>query len=201
MNIALKRSTKDADEFIAWLRDAHSMETATIGNIKRILPHLAEFPDLAERYRVHIDESKEQAQRLEDALARFDAGPSTVKETAMRGLGVAESFVTQFTSDQPLKDCLAAYAYEQFECASYRSLIAGAKSLGENKMAASFQKSLEEEEDMASAIAENIPRLTEYYLPRSSALKTIAQPKNLVAVAGVVAAAALGATLLGRRRR
>jgi ferritin-like metal-binding protein YciE len=188
------------DEFLSWLRDAHAMEMGTIDNIKRILPHLEDFPDLAQRYRLHLDESKEQAARLDDALGRFDATPSTVKETAMKGLGIAQSFATSFTPDRSLKDILAAYAYEQFESASYRSLIVAAKSLGEHEIAGSLQRSLEEEEDMAAVIADHIPALTEHYLPGRSGLRTNAIPQTLSVIVGVVAVAALGATLMGRRR-
>jgi ferritin-like metal-binding protein YciE len=113
-----------------WLRDAHAMERATIDNIERLVERLEGHPELSNRYRQHLDESRQQLQRLEQCLGRLGTDASVVKDTATRMLGIFQVYATGATPDEPVKHCLAGYAYENFEIASYTSLIGAAEVCG-----------------------------------------------------------------------
>ena len=199
MEMQVADESRKKQEFVSWLRDAHAMEVATIDNISRIIPHLSGFPEVADRYSRHFEESQGQAARLERALDLCNAHRSTVKETAMRGVGIAESFITKFSPDAPLKDLLAGYAYEHFEIISYRSLIAAAEHLGETQVASLCRMSLQEEEDMADVIARNIASVTGHYLehPREKKGLAIGSAGTII---GLATAAVVGAALVSRYR-
>lgn len=161
----------EQDNLRAWLRDAHAMEQGTIDNIERLVGRLRAFPRLAERYRAHLAESREQLQRLEGCLKELDTGASVVKDTGMKLAGIAEAYVTGPASDEPVKHCLAAYAYENFEIASYLSLIAAAEHCALPSIKQACEQSLKEERAMAKAIEEALSEVTRTYLrdPKAAA--------------------------------
>ena len=147
-----------------WLRDAHAMEKGTIDNIERLVERLKAFPVLADRYRTHLQESRQQLQRLETGLKELGSDASFLKDAGMKLAGIAQVYVTGPAPDEPVKHCLAAYGYEQFEIASYLSLIAAAEACGLPGIAQACRQSLEEERAMARVIEESIPEVTRAYL-------------------------------------
>jgi ferritin-like metal-binding protein YciE len=155
---------KNPEHFVSWIRDAHSMEQATIDNIGRLLQRMKEYPDFCERYRAHLDESRLQLGRLERALSLLDADASFVKDTVMRLAGVFQAIGTAIAPDEPVKHCLAAYSYENFEIASYVSLVAAAEAAGHSKIAELCNASLAEERAMAEWLEDFIPRITRSFL-------------------------------------
>ena len=161
----------DIDDLRNWLRDAHAMESGTIDNIERLVDRLKAFPELASRYRTHLEESRHQLQRLEACLEELGSDPSALKDAGMKLAGVAQAYVTGPASDEPVKHCLAAYGYENFEVASYLSLIAAAERCGVPSIQRACEQSLEEERAMARAIEDAIPEVTRTYLkdPRAAA--------------------------------
>lgn len=161
----------EQDNLRAWLRDAHAMEKGTIDNIERLVGRLKAFPRLAERYRAHLAESRQQLERLEGCLKELDADPSAVKDTGMKLAGIAQAYLTGPASDEPVKHCLAAYSYENFEIASYLSLIAAAEQCALPRIKQACEQSLQEERAMAKAIEEALPEVTRTYLrdPKAAA--------------------------------
>jgi ferritin-like metal-binding protein YciE len=156
--------TKNRDNLIAWLRDAHAMERATIDNIDRLLERMKSYPEFVARYRTHLEESREQLTRVDRALETLGADNSAMKDLATRLTGWGEAFVTAAADDEAVKHCLAAYGYENFEAASYISLIAAAEACGEPEIAAELQLSLREEEEMARWLETFIPTVTLSFL-------------------------------------
>jgi len=152
------------DTLRTWLRDAHAMEKGTIDNIERLVARLKAFPVLADRYQRHLEESRQQLQRLEQALSQLGSDPSALKDVGMKLAGIAQVYVTGPASDEPVKHCLAAYGYENFEIASYISLIAAAEECGLPEIKRACEQSLMEERAMARVIEESIAEVTGAYL-------------------------------------
>jgi ferritin-like metal-binding protein YciE len=67
---------------------------------------------------------------------------------------------TGFAKDEHIKNALADYTSENFEIASYRSLIAAAEMLGDHQTAQVCRENLLEEEDMARFLEQQIPMIT-----------------------------------------
>jgi ferritin-like metal-binding protein YciE len=71
-------------------------------------------------------------------------------------------------SDEVLKNTLANFAFEHFEMAAYKSLIAMAEVLGDAKGAEAAKTCLAEEQAMAAWIDEHIAPTTIIFLDRSN---------------------------------
>jgi ferritin-like metal-binding protein YciE len=147
---------KDADaiesELVSYLRDAHAIEAQAIqllGGGSR----LAGFEGLAEVFREHLEETREQ-QRLVDARLRaHGARPSSFQNTAMRigGLNVGAFFGAQ--PDTPAKLAGFAFAFEHLEIAAYELLSRTAERAGDDETVATAQRILVEERQAAQRIA------------------------------------------------
>jgi ferritin-like metal-binding protein YciE len=147
-----------------WLRDAHAMERATIDNIEKLIDQLKHFPEVAARYRQHLEESRLQLERLYVALGLMKAEPSSVKDTVTRIAGKIQPALAGAAEDEPVKQMLAAQAYEAFEAGSYIALIEAARMCGQTEIMELCSESLVEEEAMADFLKENILEVTRLYL-------------------------------------
>ncbi len=147
-----------------WLRDAHAMERATIDNIDGLLDRMKDYPEVTQRYRMHLEQSKEQLQRIEQCLASLGEQVSTVKDAATRLAGIVQAYGTAMSTDEPVKHALAAFAYENFEIASYIALIGAAEHLNLPEVRAACEKSLAEERDMAEWLENHIAWIAERHI-------------------------------------
>jgi ferritin-like metal-binding protein YciE len=66
--------------------------------------------------------------------------------------------------DEMLKNALADYAAENFEVASYTALIRAAQFLGDQETARVCQQILQEDQEMASWLQQNLPTLVQQTL-------------------------------------
>jgi ferritin-like metal-binding protein YciE len=160
--------TNHKDTLVHWLRDAHAMERATIDNIERLLDRMKDYPAVCERYRQHLDESRQQLERLDTCLHDLGTDSSSIKDTATRVLGVAQVYATGAANDEPMKHCLAAYAYEHFEIASYEALIEAADLCGMAGVREACEMSLNEERAMADWLDKNLRLVARQYLQQTA---------------------------------
>lgn len=152
------------DTLTAWLRDAHAMEKSTVDNMERLVKHVEDDPQLKKGFERHLEESRRQIERLETCLGELGADPSAAKDAVTRMAGIAQAYASGAAKDEPVKNCLAAYAFEHFEIASYTSLIAAADRLGEAAVKRACEENLREERAMADWLETEIPRVTERFL-------------------------------------
>ena len=154
---------------VQWLRDAHAMEEQAETMLSGQLGRLENYPELSERIRLHIEETKGQAARLRRCLDGFDEGHSTVKDVGGKLMAMAQSWSGMFAGDEVLKGALAGYTFEHMEIASYSILVAAARSLGEAEIARVCEENLREEVAMAEWLQKNIPATTQKFLARYEA--------------------------------
>ncbi len=57
---------------IQWLRDAHAMEEQAETMLNGQLSRLENYPELSDRIRLHVEETKAQAARLKACLDSLD---------------------------------------------------------------------------------------------------------------------------------
>jgi ferritin-like metal-binding protein YciE len=140
------------NRLVSYLGDAHALEQQSIGLLQRAVD-VAGASDLESAYRAHLDESRGHLQRIEGRLEALDAGPSTVKDAAMR-LG-AMNWATFFKAhpDTPGKVAAFAYAFEHLESAGYEQLLRVAELVGDDDTTMLAQTILAEERAAAAAIA------------------------------------------------
>ena len=157
--------TDQMHTLVAWLRDAHAMERATVDT----LDHLAErlnrpYPEIAARFRQHWQESLGQVERIEMCLKQLGSDTSTFKDLRSRFIGIAQAYAVEVLPDELVKDCLAAYASRHFEIATYISLSAAARNLEQSAIVQMCEENLQQERAMASWLEQEIPEATLEFL-------------------------------------
>jgi len=151
-------------EFVTGLRNAHALEKQARQLIERQLERVESYPDVAQKLRQHLDETNAQEERIDQLLARFDESRSVLKDMATQFMANMGAMAHATADDEILKNTFANLAFENFEIASYRSLISMAQAGGFSQEAQVLQQSLNEEIAMAKWIDENVDAVTQRYL-------------------------------------
>lgn len=166
-------STDKAREiYVSGLRNQHAVENQAIELLERQVGRLQNYPELEARMRQHIQESQEQARRIEALLGNLGTSHSGLKDTVMSIVGNMAALAHAPAADEIIKNTFANFAFEHYEIASYKSLIVLAEATGHQQAISALQQSLAEEVSMAQFIDENIKPTTLKYLQRSSAGET-----------------------------
>lgn len=161
-----------ASVFVTGLKNAHAVEHQALALIGRQLDHLSHYPDVADHLRMHRGETEQQIVRLEDLLGDFNESRSVLKDAALTLSGNMAALAHVFAPDEILKNSFANFAFENFEAASYKSLIAMADIGGFGSAVPLLTQSLNEELAMAAWVDENNAALTRRYLERRAAGET-----------------------------
>jgi ferritin-like metal-binding protein YciE len=157
--------TDQTHTLVAWLRDAHAMERATVDTLDHLAERLHRVqPELAAGFRQHWQESLGQVARIETCLKNLGSDTSTFKDLRSRFIGIAHAYAVEVLPDELVKDCLAAYASRHFEIATYISLAAAARNLEQPAVAQMCEENLQQERAMASWLEQQIPEVTLEYL-------------------------------------
>jgi len=166
--IAMNKLIQDEPRmfYVLGLRNAHAMETQAIQLLTRQVERLENYPEIEEKLRLHLEESKVQRTRLEEALSSLDEEHSAIKEAVLGLGGNIAALAHTAASDEIIKNTLANYMFEHFEIASYKSLIAMAEVLGHAPGESAARASLVEEERMAAWLDEHIAPTTVAFLER-----------------------------------
>jgi ferritin-like metal-binding protein YciE len=147
---------KEADdiesELVSYLTDAHAIEAQAM-QLLETGPALAGFDELAEVFRKHLEETREQRRLVEQRLDAHDASPSRFQNTGLRigGLNIGGFFGAQ--PDTPLKLAGFAYAFEHLEIAAYELLRRVAERAGDAETAAVAERIAGEERSAAERVA------------------------------------------------
>lgn len=160
------------DTYITGLKNAHALEQQAVQLLSRQLERIENYPDHAAMIRTHLKESEIQSERLERILERHGTSNSMLKDfmTSLSGNLAALAHVPM--QDEILKNTFANYAFEHFEIAAYKSLIALAEAVGDQQAIPVLRESLEEEVKTAKMIEAVIEKTTLEYAQREAAGQT-----------------------------
>ncbi len=153
------------DLLIVGLRDAHTMEIQARELMERQSERTGDFPEVQRMLRRHLEETKEQLHRLEECLSRLDASESGLKDTAMSAVANISALGQSMAKDAIIKNSLANSAFEHYEIAVYKSLLALCREAGVD-LSGPLRTSLQEEEAMARWIDNHIEDVTLQYVAR-----------------------------------
>jgi len=162
-------TTTPQEHLVDWLRDAHAMEQQAEAMLEAQAERLDNYPQLRERIRQHIDETRWQRAQLESCLERHGASPSTMKDLTGKLMAFGQGLGGMLASDEVVKGAMAGYVFEHFEIASYTALIAAAKTAGDPETARVCEEILVQEEAMADWLGTHLPEVTEEFLVRDAA--------------------------------
>lgn len=167
MKAVLKASDTALTIYTTGLRNQHAVENQAVELLERQVGRLENYPAMRERMHAHIEESREQARRIDEILAALDTSASSFKDTAMSFMGNMAAMMHAPASDEVVKNSLANFAFEHYEIASYMSLITLAEAVQHSAALQLLGQSLREEQAMAQWIADHLKETTLTFLQRS----------------------------------
>lgn len=149
--------------FTVGLRNAHAVEKQALSILTPQVSRIENYPEVADRLRLHIEETNAQIERLDEILAGFDTSGSALKDAALSFTGSMAAVAHSVAGDEIVKNSFANYAFEHFEIASYVSLLTLAEDGGFSTAIPLLTRSLDEERAMAKWIEESLPVVTRRY--------------------------------------
>lgn len=155
--------------FITGLKNAHALENQALELMNRQVERIENYPDIKAKLQEHIQETHDQIHRLETILESLGESRSVLKDNALSLTGNMAAIAHSFAQDEIVKNSIANFAFENFEIASYKSLIQLAAETGHKDAEQPLQETLREEQAMASWIDGHLPDVTHTYLERYSA--------------------------------
>ncbi|EQB31905.1 ferritin-like domain-containing protein [Sphingobium ummariense] len=150
--------------FIVGLRDAHAVENQALGIMDRQIEHLAQYAEVEARLRAHRGETERQIDRLETILDTLGDSPSAIKDAALKFSGSVAALAHALSPDEIVKNSLANFAFENFEVATYKSLITMAQAGGFEAAIPLLEESLREEQAMVAFLDETLPVIIRKFL-------------------------------------
>ncbi len=147
--------------FINELKDIYWAEKALTKAIPKMIKN-ATAPELVDALTGHLEVTKEHVSRLEEVFNSLSEKAVAVKCEAMAGLTKEAEEIMEQTEEGVVRDAgiiSAGQKVEHYEIATYGTLCAFAKTLGEDDAANLLQQTLDEEkeaDEKLSQIAESI---------------------------------------------
>ncbi|ABC93952.1 hypothetical conserved protein (plasmid) [Rhizobium etli CFN 42] len=160
------------DVFVVGLRNAHAMENQALSIMKPQLKRIDNYPEVAAKLDQHIRETEGQINRLEEILDGLNEDKSTLKDLALSFTGSMAALGHTVAGDEILKNAFANFAFEHYEAAAYKSLLAVSEAGGYGAAMTGLQANLAEELAMAEWINDNLAALTKKFLSLREAGET-----------------------------
>jgi len=155
------------DLYITGLRNAHALENQAVELLRRQVERLENYPAMSERMRQHIEESRNQATRIERILDSLGTSHSSLKDVGLGIVGNLLALAHAPAPDEVVKNTFANFAFEHYEIASYRGLLTMAEVAGDTNGPKLLQESLDEEIRMAEWIDQHLPETVRTYMQRN----------------------------------
>ncbi len=157
------------DYYLTGLRNQHAVEGQAVETIERELGRMEGYAELHARMHQEIERSKAQAARLETLLSKHGTSVSSTKETVTAVVGKVAGVVHITSSDEVLKNVLAAIGFKAYEIASYKALIATAEVAGMTDDVGTLKQSMTEEQEMGDWLGGHLPSIVRGFLTQKAA--------------------------------
>lgn len=154
---------------LTWLKDAHALEVGAIPTLQSHALAARGYPEVQAKLEEHLDVTRRHAELVEGCIGRLGGQPSALKEAVGGVLGKVAGVANLPAKDTVIKNALGDYAAENFEIASYRSLIAAAEKIGDTQTADVCRQILRDEEEMAGWLGGHIATLTLKFMDEPTA--------------------------------
>lgn len=136
------------DVYIHTLKDLYSAERQLVQALPK-MARAAQNPELKQSYERHLEETRQQAERLEQILTQAGQSAGGVKCKGMEGL-IEEGSELLEEDPSPVLDAAliaASQKIEHYEISGYGTAATWAEMLGENQALRLLKQSISEEEN------------------------------------------------------
>lgn len=149
--------------FTEELADMYNAEHQIVSALQQMIPQAAD-QQLKSLFETHLNQTKEQIQRLDQVWKLLGQQPQQVTCEGMQGiLAEGKKDIKEAQSDS-LRDCLMAGGadkVEHYEISSYNSLITDARLMGQQQIVQLLQDNLKQEEWMNQQLMQSAPQLAQ----------------------------------------
>lgn len=142
--------------YLSWLNHAHALESEIIKTLESQLNDFSDDPAAHEAIQAHLDTTRHQADTVQSIIERLGGKVSSVETGMGQIMGQMKGILMDSKLDKKVLDLVANYAIENLEIATYRTLIAAAKQLGDVDSEPEFENILADEQAMAKFISDNL---------------------------------------------
>ncbi len=149
--------------FVTGLQNAHAVEHQALALLDRQLDRYVHYPELSDRLRRHRIETERQIARLDEILRGLGERPSSIKDMTLAMVGNMLALSHAPAPDEVLKNNFVNVAFENFEIASYTSLLTLAEASSHQGALVLLAETLAEEQAMAAWVLEHLPAITRKY--------------------------------------
>jgi ferritin-like metal-binding protein YciE len=149
-------ATELRDFFVDSLKDIYWAENALLSALPKMVANTTS-PNLASAIKEHIQVTKVQVKRLETIFDLLGEKAEGKKCEAMAGLIKEGDSILEETTPGPVRDAgiiAASQKIEHYEIATYGTLCAFAKTLGENDAAKLLTQTLAEEKEADALLSD-----------------------------------------------
>jgi len=153
-------TTTSHELFVTGLKNAHAMENQALSIMKPQVARIENYPEVEAQLNRHIAETEGQIARIETLLDGLGEDKSSLKDLALSVAGTFAAVGHTVAPDEILKNSMANNAFENFEIAAYKSLIALAGASGQTQAIPVLEQNLSEEIAMADWLDSNIETVT-----------------------------------------
>ena len=150
------------DLFVHELSDMHSAEQIIVQMLEEA-QGLVQNQQLKDGLRMHAEQSRQQAQRIQQILQQMGAQPHPVVCHAVEGLHQELQEAQQANPSPEVLEGLVvggAAKTEHYEIAGYIGLIEKARAMGQSEAVQLLQQSLQEEQQMLQQVEQISQQLT-----------------------------------------
>jgi ferritin-like metal-binding protein YciE len=151
------------DLFVHELSDIHNAEQIIVQMLGEA-QGLVQNPQLKEGLRMHQEQSRQQAQRIQQIFQQMGAQPHPVQCHAVEGLHQELQEAQQANPSPEVLEGLVvggAAKTEHYEIAAYTGLIEKARAMGQTEAAQLLQQNLQEEQQMLRQVEQISQQLTQ----------------------------------------
>lgn len=130
------------------LQDIYDAEQQALKALPQLM-EAASSSQLKSAFQMHMDQTQQQVQRLEQIFTMMGQSPKGKPCEAMKGLIKEAQEIISMKGDPAVKDAAliaAAQKQEHYEIASYGTAVTWAQMLGQNQAADLLKQTLNEEE-------------------------------------------------------
>jgi ferritin-like metal-binding protein YciE len=148
------------DLLLSWLNNAYGMENNLVEVLEHQVKDAEKYPPVQAKLQEHLQQTRRHAEIVQGCIEQLGGSTSAIKSGMATVMGKFQALSTGAAQDEMIKNGLQDYAAESFEVASYTSLIAAAKQIGEVQVATACTEILREDAAMQSWLEQNIPAMT-----------------------------------------
>lgn len=149
------------------LKNAYALEEQAADIATNQSRRLTDYPELRGRIERHRQETLGQRDRIGRCLESLCEQPSSIKDAVFKLMGNLKASFHAAAEDEVLKATFADVAFEHYEIAAYKSLIALAEECGETEVASVCRQNLREEQAMAGFLDDSVEQITLAYADRA----------------------------------